>query len=271
MMYALYTTLSSKWWHGNQVTLMAGCSPLSLCLSLCLLLSLPQPSSPSFANDHKFSMLIEDFLQKASDSLGVIWNFLKVINWHLFLSLGRQKGHTFLYICIYIYEPPLLPAQWVMAVVNAREWMEEPLLKASIDPFPGPKESKGLNVAQGFWGRHKGADMQVPQNKDSVLHYCKTVLLWEKVWQTFSFWKSLGSSLWKELLCCFFKLNWLRFKSHLSYTACWDMLQDKLDSRFQANLMRSNFLSTSVIKLHVLNHLITSTHLSSQYHLILKS
>lgn len=56
-----------------------------------------------------------------------------------------------------------------MAVVNAREWMEEPLLKASIDPFPTPEESKGLNVAQGFLGRHKGADVQVLLNKGIVL------------------------------------------------------------------------------------------------------
>lgn len=56
-----------------------------------------------------------------------------------------------------------------MAVVNAREWMEEPLLKAYIDPIPAPEESKGLNVAQGFLGRHKGADVQVPLNKGIVL------------------------------------------------------------------------------------------------------
>lgn len=60
-----------------------------------------------------------------------------------------------------------------MAVVNAREWMEEPLLKASIDPLPAPEESKGLNVAQGFLGRHKGAGVQVPVNKGIVLPIAK--------------------------------------------------------------------------------------------------
>lgn len=52
-----------------------------------------------------------------------------------------------------------------MAVVNAREWMGEPLLKASIDPLPDLKESKGLDVAEDFRARHKGADAQVPPNK----------------------------------------------------------------------------------------------------------
>lgn len=56
-----------------------------------------------------------------------------------------------------------------MAVVNAGEWMEEPLLKASIDPLPAPEESKGLDMAQGFPGRHRGADVQVPLNKGIVL------------------------------------------------------------------------------------------------------
>lgn len=56
-----------------------------------------------------------------------------------------------------------------MAVVNAREWMEEPLLKAYIDPFAALEESKGLNVAQGFLSTHKGVDVQVPlPNKDTV-------------------------------------------------------------------------------------------------------
>lgn len=60
-----------------------------------------------------------------------------------------------------------------MAVVNAREWMEEPLLKASIDLLPAPEESKGLTVAQGFLGRHKGADVQVPVNKGIMLPIAK--------------------------------------------------------------------------------------------------
>ena len=56
-----------------------------------------------------------------------------------------------------------------MAVVNAGEWMEEPLQKACIDPHPAPEESKGLNVAQSFLGRHKGAGVQVTLNKEC--HY----------------------------------------------------------------------------------------------------
>ncbi len=60
-----------------------------------------------------------------------------------------------------------------MAVVNAREWMEEPLLKASIDPLPAPEESKGLNVAQGFLDNHNGADVQVPLNKGIILTIAK--------------------------------------------------------------------------------------------------
>ena len=63
-----------------------------------------------------------------------------------------------------------------MAVVNAREWMEEPLLKASIDPFPAPEESKDLNVAQGFLGRRIGADVQVPLCKGIVSAIAKTIL-----------------------------------------------------------------------------------------------
>lgn len=39
--------------------------------------------------------------------------------------------------------------------------MEEPGLKASIDPFPAPEESKGLNMVRGFLGIHKGADARV--------------------------------------------------------------------------------------------------------------
>lgn len=37
----LYTTLSSKWWHGNQVTLMMGCSPHPLSVSSSLSLTRP--------------------------------------------------------------------------------------------------------------------------------------------------------------------------------------------------------------------------------------
>lgn len=55
-----------------------------------------------------------------------------------------------------------------MAVVNAREWMEEPLLKACIDPSAALEESEGLNVTRGFLGAHKGVDAQVPLNKDAV-------------------------------------------------------------------------------------------------------
>lgn len=60
-----------------------------------------------------------------------------------------------------------------MAVVNAREWMEEPLLKASIDPLPALEESKGPCVAQGFLGRHKGVDVEVPLNKGIVLPFAE--------------------------------------------------------------------------------------------------
>lgn len=55
-----------------------------------------------------------------------------------------------------------------MAVVNAREWMVEPLLKACIDPSAALEESEGLNVTQDFLSAHKGVDVQVPLNKDVV-------------------------------------------------------------------------------------------------------
>lgn len=60
-----------------------------------------------------------------------------------------------------------------MAVVNAREWMEEPLLKASIDPLPAPEESKDLNAAQGFLGGRKGADVQVSTVQGHWINNCK--------------------------------------------------------------------------------------------------
>lgn len=48
-----------------------------------------------------------------------------------------------------------------MAVVNTREWMAEPLLKASIDPSAALEESEGLNVTPGFLSAHKGVAVQV--------------------------------------------------------------------------------------------------------------
>lgn len=68
-----------------------------------------------------------------------------------------------------------------MAVVNAGEWMEEPLLKASIDPLPAPEESKGLNVAQGFLGRHKGTDRHVhPSTPSPEQRLCINVIVTRK-------------------------------------------------------------------------------------------
>lgn len=46
--------------------------------------------------------------------------------------------------------------------------MEEPLLKACIDPSAALEESEGLNVTQGFLSAHKGVVVQVPLNKDAV-------------------------------------------------------------------------------------------------------
>lgn len=67
-----------------------------------------------------------------------------------------------------------------MAVVNAREWMEEPLLKACIDPPAALEESEGLNVTQGFLSAHKGVDGQVPLNKDVVSFISKVAVLLQK-------------------------------------------------------------------------------------------
>lgn len=69
--------------------------------------------------------------------------------------------------------------------------MEEPLLKGSIDPLPAPEESKGLNVVQGFLSKHKGADVQVPLKKGFVLTFIKQCYCDQKIWQNFSFAKSL--------------------------------------------------------------------------------
>lgn len=41
--------------------------------------------------------------------------------------------------------------------------------ESHIDPRLAPEESKGLNVAQGFLSRHRGAHGQVPLNKGIVL------------------------------------------------------------------------------------------------------
>ena len=65
--------------------------------------------------------------------------------------------------------------------------MEEPLLKASIDPLPAPEESKGLTVAQGFLGRHKGADVRVLVNKGIMLPIAKCFECDRKYGKVFAF------------------------------------------------------------------------------------
>lgn len=84
-----------------------------------------------------------------------------------------------------------------MAVVNMREWMEEPLLKAAIDPLTTPEESKGLNVAQGFQGTHKGADKQASLNKDIVLLIAKQLYCGRKEKKN----TRLGERIESHLLC----------------------------------------------------------------------
>lgn len=142
---ALYTNHSSKWWQRNQVTLMTGWSPLLSAL--------------------QHAQVFNTYRRVLVKNLRVFGNDEKLTPFPVGAVGGREKCHRSggeMYI--YIYEPPLLQVEWVIAVVNAREWMEEPLLKASIDPFPAPEESKGLNVAQVFPGQtQRGWCVNFPQ------------------------------------------------------------------------------------------------------------
>lgn len=87
--------------------------------------------------------------------------------------------------------------------------MEEPLLKASIDLLPAPEESKGLTVAQGFLGRHKGADVQVPVNKGIMLPIANNLNVTENM-ATFLLFQNLRCftlvALWCSSLTTFFQL-----------------------------------------------------------------
>lgn len=87
----------------------------------------------------------------------------------------------------YIYEPPLLPAQWVMAVVNAREWMEEPLLKASNR---SPSCSRGIkrpNGGAGFPRQTQRGWCASSREQGHQVTYCKTFWMAQKIWQSFFF------------------------------------------------------------------------------------